>query len=208
MDGGPGRRPGRPDTREEILGSARTLFAERGYGGTSVRAIAKAARVDPAMINHFFGSKEGLLREAVAIPINPLELIGVIASNSPQDIPRIVTQTFLDIWESPETGPAMATFLRTLLANEELSELIRTFLTTTVLPTAANQVLPGVPHSEAQLRINLAMSQLLGVAIARNLIGAAPIASMSRDQLEDTISPTISRYLYGNLAPDEKGSTV
>ncbi len=69
-----GRRPGAPDTRQDILDSARRLLAGGGCGGTSMRAIARDAGVDAALVVHYFGSKEGLLREALrpgeAMPID------------------------------------------------------------------------------------------------------------------------------------------
>ncbi|MDT0643496.1 TetR family transcriptional regulator [Zunongwangia sp. F363] len=45
----------------QILMVAEKLFAENGFDGTSVRAIAKEAGVNLAMISYYFGSKEKLL---------------------------------------------------------------------------------------------------------------------------------------------------
>lgn len=45
----------------EILNAAEKLFEEKGFDGTSVRDIAKAADVNLAMISYYFGSKEKLL---------------------------------------------------------------------------------------------------------------------------------------------------
>jgi AcrR family transcriptional regulator len=63
-----GRRPGATDTREEIAVAARSLFAELGYERASFRRIATAAGVDPALVVHFYGSKENLFREVMALP--------------------------------------------------------------------------------------------------------------------------------------------
>lgn len=51
-----------------ILAAARTEFAEHGWAGTAIRAVARNADVDPALIYHYFGSKEGLLDAATAPP--------------------------------------------------------------------------------------------------------------------------------------------
>jgi len=63
------KRPGRPagpsDTRERILDSARNLFARNGLDITSIRAIAKDAGVDPALVHHYFGTKDALFLAAV-----------------------------------------------------------------------------------------------------------------------------------------------
>jgi AcrR family transcriptional regulator len=71
---GGGRRPGQSTTRAQILTAALDLFAVQGYSGTTMRGIAQRADVDPALIHHFFGNKDGLFREAVSsrIDMSPL----------------------------------------------------------------------------------------------------------------------------------------
>ena len=59
---GPGRpaRPrGGPDPREALLDAAGRLFAERG-ADQSLRSVAAAAGVTPAMVHYYFGDKDGL----------------------------------------------------------------------------------------------------------------------------------------------------
>lgn len=51
------------DTKEKILEVARVLFADKGFDGTSVRDIAKAAEVNVASVNYHFDSKENLFHE-------------------------------------------------------------------------------------------------------------------------------------------------
>ncbi len=55
------------DSRARILGAAVSLFARHGYGNTGFREIAAAAGVNLAMINYFFGSKKGLLKEILDV---------------------------------------------------------------------------------------------------------------------------------------------
>src|SRR5207253_1173969 len=52
-----GRRPGGGDSRGDILTAARASFADRGYDATSLRSVARAAGVDPALVHRFFGGK-------------------------------------------------------------------------------------------------------------------------------------------------------
>ena len=54
-----------------LLDAARAVFAERGYDGATVRAIAERAGVDAAMVNHWFGGKEGLFVAALDLPADP-----------------------------------------------------------------------------------------------------------------------------------------
>src|SRR3954468_14140542 len=52
-------------TRERLLEAASALFSEQGYAATGTRAIAARAKCNVALISHYFGSKEGLLREVI-----------------------------------------------------------------------------------------------------------------------------------------------
>lgn len=70
-----GRRTGDSGTREAILAAAREQFAEHGYDGATIRAIAAAAAVDPALVHHFYGSKERLFAAAMQLPFVPSEMI-------------------------------------------------------------------------------------------------------------------------------------
>ena len=75
-----GRRPGTPDTRDAILAVARRRFATRGYDATSLRGIAAEAKVDPALLIHYFGTKEGLFVAATGLPAGLPELFGSLAA--------------------------------------------------------------------------------------------------------------------------------
>ncbi|QQM22979.1 TetR family transcriptional regulator [Rhodococcus sp. P-2] len=56
-----------PSTSEAIRAAAFRLFGEHGFGGTSVRAIAKVAGIDPALVIRHFGSKEALFLETTPV---------------------------------------------------------------------------------------------------------------------------------------------
>ena len=96
-----GRRPGNPDTREAILDAAREAFAEQGYDGASIRGIATSAGVDPALVHHYFGTKDQLFLAAMNSPIDPARSS---RRSSRATGPRSASgsvRTFLRIWDSP-----------------------------------------------------------------------------------------------------------
>ena len=79
-----GRRPGNPGTADEILRSARDSFASLGYERASVRGIARAAGVDPALVLHYFGSKQHLFVAAVELPYDVGAEIGSRLATAPE----------------------------------------------------------------------------------------------------------------------------
>ncbi|GLW27346.1 TetR family transcriptional regulator [Actinoplanes regularis] len=64
-------------TREEIHSAAARLFRERGYSRTSVRDIAAAAEINPALVIRHFGSKELLFLDTMRLTIDDEPLLDV-----------------------------------------------------------------------------------------------------------------------------------
>lgn len=58
-------RAGMAATRAVILAAAKVRFAAQAYENVGIRDIARDARVDPALIGRYFGSKEGLYKEVM-----------------------------------------------------------------------------------------------------------------------------------------------
>lgn len=204
-----GRRRGQPDTRLEILQAARSLFSQRGFTGTSIRAVAAAAGVDPALVHHYFGTKEGLFRAALEMPIDPQALVAEIVAGPPDEAPRRLVETFVRVWDSEETGPAMVSFLRRVMAEQESTDLIREFIGAALLRTAANKLLGDVEAAEGEARIGLVVSQMLGLVLMRRVLRVEPIASMPAAQLTAAVAPTVARYLHGDdLELDVSGLTT
>jgi AcrR family transcriptional regulator len=61
----PSRSRNAERTKGAILRAAQQAFAARGYAHVSMREIGREAGVDHAMINRYFGTKEGLFKEAL-----------------------------------------------------------------------------------------------------------------------------------------------
>jgi AcrR family transcriptional regulator len=195
-----GRRPGQPDTRGAILAAARRLFAAHGFNGASVRQIAAEAGVDPALVHHYFGTKDGLFRAALEIPIEPAVLLDEVFAAGVEQAPERLVRMFLQVWDDPRTGAAMASFLRTAVATEESAAMARQFFGSVVL-TAASARLVDLDPDEVETRVSLVLSQMLGLVLARRIIKAEPLAGLPLEQLVAFVTPTVTRYLLGDLTP-------
>ncbi|MEU4369575.1 TetR family transcriptional regulator [Micromonospora chersina] len=191
-----GRRPGNPDTREAILTAARATFADRGFDAASIRAIATAAGVDPALVHHYFGTKEELFRATVAIPVDPAELVPRVLAGGRDEVGERLVRTFLAVWDSP-VGTAAVALLRSAVSNQWTARLLREFLVTQVLRRVVEQL--DLDPAETPLRGALVATQIAGLAMMRYVIRLEPVASASPDTLAATIGPTLQRYLTGPL---------
>jgi AcrR family transcriptional regulator len=186
---GPGRRPGPTETREKILAEARDLFAEKGYDGASLRAIARAAGVDPALVHHFFGNKEGVFIEAMRFPVDPAVLLPRIMSFPRERLGEMMVRTFLSVWGDADRRAPMLAMLRSAMTNERAAALLREFVTSALFGRAS-QATEAPP-----LGIQAAAGQMIGLMILRYVLRVEPLASASEDELVELVAPTLQRYL-------------
>lgn len=193
-----GRRPGQPDTRGAILVAARRLFSARGLKGASVRQIAAEAGVDPALVHHYFGTKDALFRATLDIPVEPALLLDEVFADGVEQAPERLVRMFLRVWDDPRTGAAMASFLRTAVSTEESATMARQFFSGVVLKAAENR-LGDVDPDEVRIRVSLVLTQMLGLVMARRIIRAEPLAGLSTEQLVALVTPTVARYLLDDL---------
>ncbi|MFJ1703004.1 TetR family transcriptional regulator [Kitasatospora sp. NPDC088346] len=189
-----GRRPGGADTRRTVLEAARAEFAARGYEKASMRAIARAAGVDAALLHHYFGSKDRLFLAALEVPIDPRVVVGQVLAGDRATVGERVAGFVLQLWEQPETRDRMLALLRTAATNEQVALLMRGFMATEVVAPAAVEL--GIP--QAELRIELMMSQIVGLAMARYVIGVEPLASAAPAEVAPLLARTVQGYLSGN----------
>src|SRR5262249_55506189 len=122
-----GRRPGPGSSREAILATARRLFAEVGYDATSLRAIATGAGVDPAVVVHFFGSKDGLFRAAVGWPFDPARIAAELTGPDSGRVSERLARVFLGFWEDPATRASLLALLRSAMTHPPSASLLREF---------------------------------------------------------------------------------
>ncbi|MDQ0636704.1 AcrR family transcriptional regulator [Pedobacter sp. W3I1] len=82
------------DKRQAILEAAEKLFCETGYEGTSTRQIAKESGANMAMINYYFGSKEGvfveIMNERIAGFASQLKIINEDKISALEKLHRVI----------------------------------------------------------------------------------------------------------------------
>ncbi|MEV7327000.1 TetR family transcriptional regulator [Micromonospora sp. NPDC093244] len=192
-----GRRPGNPGTRESILDAARAAFAERGFDAASIRAIAGTAGVDPALVHHYFGSKDQLFLAAMNFPADPGQLVPRVLAGDRDGVGERMVRVFLGVWDSP-AGSAGVALLRSAVSNEWTARLLREFITTQVLRRVLEQL--DVEPAQLPLRGSLVATQMIGLAMMRHVVRLEPVASADPETLVAAVGPTVQRYLTGSLS--------
>jgi AcrR family transcriptional regulator len=190
-----GRRPGESSARNDIRAAAGTAFAEHGYDRATIRGIAARAGVDPALVIHYFGSKDALFAEVLQLPVQPRDVFTRAAAAAPGRIGETVVRAFLEAWEPPEQRVRLTAMLRSATTNETAMQILRELLVREVFAPMTETL--AVPDGE--LRATLVGSQFVGLALMRYVGGIEPLASASIDELVVAIGPTVQRYLTGDL---------
>ncbi|MGX6604914.1 TetR/AcrR family transcriptional regulator [Micromonosporaceae bacterium Da 78-11] len=191
-----GRRPGNQDTKSSILEAARNTFAEKGFDKSSIRAIAAAAGVDPALVHHYFGTKEKLFLATMNAPINPAELIPQALDGPRDEAGERLIRLVLTVWDSPAGAAALAMF-RSALSNEWTARLLREFVVTQILRRAVTEL--AIDPAEAPLRAALMATQIAGLLTARYVLRIEPLAGADAEVIVAAMAPNVQRFLTDPL---------
>lgn len=186
------RGPGRPrgssthETRDRLINVARSHFARTGFAGASLRAIGAEAGVDASLIRHHFGDKSGLLVATMELPVNPAEILQKVITQGPDGMGERVVRAFLTSWDPhPEV---FSTMIRTALTSGDPGQTPGLQVAQQIVIAALRQVLDG---DDRDLRAELIVAQIIGMAQLRYVGQLEPLASASIDEVVAIYGPAI-----------------
>ncbi|MBC2932637.1 TetR/AcrR family transcriptional regulator [Nocardioides sp. zg-1228] len=177
-----------------MLSAARASFAEKGFRGTTIRAVAAAAGVDPALVHHYFGSKDDLFVAALEIPVDPREVLAPVVAAGPDGAGERLLRAFLGVWDDPEVQPGLLAMVRSLVA-DDTGGLVRDAF----IPVVVGPVLAGLVPDRPEVRVPLVASQVVGLIVARYLLAVPAMAQMPADDVVARVGPVLQHYLTGDL---------
>jgi AcrR family transcriptional regulator len=195
-----GRRPGNGNTREDIIRAAREIFATNGYEGASLRAVARGAGVDAALVHHYFDGKADLFMAAMALPFDPrhVHLAAKTEAAASGCSGAATVEGFLAMWDLAEgTGSSFASCAGAMAASATVADAFREFVKERVW----EQIRPMDEESEttSDIRRGLVASQLLGLAFARYVLRVPPLSTDPPADIGRWAGPTLDRYSTGAL---------
>jgi AcrR family transcriptional regulator len=193
----PGPRDERGVLAARIVTAARQAFAETGLAGTTIRAVAREADVDPALVYHYFGSKEGLLDAATAPPQRWLESVAKTWTTPVPDLGGALLRLMLGAWADDEIGPVLRAVLQTAAHDPGTREKLRRVVEGSLMGVSH----VGVDQHDRLVRSGLISSQLMGLAMMRYVWRIEPVASMSDDEIVAAVAPNLQHYIEGDIGP-------
>lgn len=193
----PGPRDERGVLAAKILAAARTAFAHTGWAGTTMRAVAREADVDPALVYHYFGSKEGLLDAATNPPQRWLESVAKTWTTPVPELGSALVRLMLGAWADDEIGPVLRAVLQTAAHEESTREKLRRVVEGSLMGVSHL----GVDEHDRLVRSGLISSQIMGLAMMRYVWRVEPVASMTDDEIVAAVAPNLQRYVEADITP-------
>jgi AcrR family transcriptional regulator len=191
----PGPRDERGVLAARIVAAARDEFADQGWAGTTIRAVARAADVDPALVYHYFGSKEGLLDAATNPPPKWLESVAKVWTTPVDRLGAALITLLLAAWADDEVGPTLRAILQTAAHESATREKLRRVVEGNLMGVSEL----GGDERDRLIRSGLISSQMMGFALMRYVWKIEPIASMTDDEVIAAITPNLQHYVSGDL---------
>jgi len=191
----PGPRDERGVLAARIVAAARDEFAKDGWAGTTIRAVARAADVDPALVYHYFGSKEGLLDAATNPPQKWLESVAKVWTTPIDQLGAALITLLLASWADDEIGPTLRAILQTAAHEPSTREKLGRVVAGQLMGVSGL----GSDERERLVRSGLISSQMMGFALMRYVWKIEPVAAMTDDEAIAAIAPNLQRYVNGDL---------
>ncbi|WP_051135682.1 TetR/AcrR family transcriptional regulator [Streptomyces sp. 351MFTsu5.1] len=179
-----GRPRGNPPTREAIVSAARTLFLERGYRGTTVRAVAAVAGVDPALIAYHFGSKKGLFADVMQVQCANALAVDHVLAGDPAALPGRLVDAVTGLWED-------ADFLTLTAQGDEAAEVIREYLESELLA----RLVEFLGGRDATARATAVVTILGGLIYTRYLNPMPTPAALTTSEIRHILTPALRTAL-------------
>ena len=192
-----GRRPGPTTTRQAIAEAARRQFAELGYDRATIRGIASEAGVDAALVVRFYGSKDALFNDVMALPPAVADAIAGLADGPRPTAGRRLAEVIVGMLEDPRSRSVVLGRIRSAASHPDAAALVRETVTQDV-----GRLVAALTDDKPEIRAVLVGSQVVGLALARYVVRVEPLASLPAADVIDYIAPTFQQYLVGTLTTD------
>jgi len=181
-----GRRTGSADTKAHILKAAQVLFARQGLDQTTMRQIAAKAEVDPALIVHYFKTKQQLFAESIA-PIIYTHRTSTLAQAL--DGAKLA-EAFVNIMTDKAIRPLLLSLIRSMTSDAGAADILRNFTDNSL----THEIGKYIPEPDRKLKTDLIASQFIGVMVSRYIIRIEPLASAEPAVITKYLAPRLQTY--------------
>jgi len=193
------RKPGRPiggssEARERILTEARIRFHALGYAKTTMRGIANASDVDPALVRYHFGTKKQLFALVLGLAVAPADVLErALDSGSPERMPERLVALVIRSWENRTAIEPLMNLAGAALRDAETMTLFRGYIDEEIVATLESR-LTGPGRAD---RAAAAIEVVVGLVFSRYILQIPSIAQVTaQDAYRRTLPPMRAALLH------------
>ena len=188
-----------PDASTAVLNAARAAFASRGYAVTTVKSVAAAAGVAPAVVKSLYANKERLFTAAMRLPFDPADAVPELLAPGLEGMGERLVRLTLALVSDDAVRRDLVRVLRSDAAagaatdGSSVDQLraMTEFMSASVLDRVVAAL--GVP--DARLRGSVVSSYLMGIVMSRCVVKMEPLASASDDDIVAMVGPAVQALL-------------
>ena len=147
--------------------------------------------MDPALVHHYFATKEGVFAAAMRLPMEPAMVVPRIVNGPPDELGERLVRVLLTMTSDVEGRESIVGMMRAAMTNDQALVMIREFITDAILGRVVEAL--GV----SPLRMEAVFAQMSGLILARHIIRLEPLASADIEELVELVGPIVQRYLVG-----------
>jgi AcrR family transcriptional regulator len=182
---------GSEDITRQVLDAARAAYARRGYLNTTLKGVAAAAGVAPDVVRRYYDSRDALFAAAMRLPFDPATSVAQLLAPGVDGLGERLVRVTLRMLDDPETRDQLAEMVRDGADATRATASLREFLESEVVDRVVASL--GVP--DARMRVTLATSYLMGIAISRYVLHLEPLASATEDEVVRLVAPAVQAAL-------------
>ena len=186
-------------TRQRLVEVAGRHFAEHGYDGTSVRAVASEAGVAANLITRYFGGKAGLFAAATTIDLQARAVL----PGPPATLGDRIAYGVVDRWESAGAADPLLMMIRSAGTSPSAAEALAKFFATQASGPLAEHLTAtlGCTARDAADRASAVGAFILGVVTSRYIMRSGPLAHADRASLTAWLGDRLQRLLDDPPSP-------
>ena len=186
-----GRPRGSSDKRESIRQAARAQFAADGYDAVTMRSIAAAAGVDVALVSYYFGSKRGLFSAAMALPINPADVVSAELADDLDTLAERLLRRLLTVWDAPASGGPLIAAATFAVSDPAIKRLVAEGVTREIIAA----LLARLDGPDRETRAATFAGMVSGLIFSRYLLAVEPLATLQPEAVIQQMAPSLQRLL-------------
>jgi AcrR family transcriptional regulator len=175
------------------MAAARHQFSDLGYDRATMRSIAAEAGVDQKLVAYFFGSKQALFVAATTLPIDGGASVAAVLGGDEAGRGARLARLIMGLLEDPDAGTRLVGLFRAAASEREAARMVRELLGERVWSPA----MAALPVEDPALAVSLIATHLLGLVMARCVIGVEPLASLPAEEVVSLLAPILQRHLTG-----------